>query len=139
MKDMATYMGVRPAFKKSVASGDATNAITDGDNTTPIDTLGFDSMTFAVTGKWSATDGDKKMMFEVWHGDDSGSLVRCEDHDMTNPHVALTYAAPTAKVGYIGGRRYVQLRPKMSEALGSATIDTVAMAILLRPQIAPTA
>ena len=51
----------------------------------------------------------------------------------------LSYEAPVQKVGYIGGRRYVKLVATMSAALSTATIDATAVAVMLRPAIAPVA
>lgn len=133
MKDMFSYMGAREVLRKQFASGDSTTP----EESTELDTLGFNSVTFVIAGKVSA-DEDPVMNFTLKHSDDN---VDYEDvpEDQMIVSAPLSYEAPIQKVGYIGGRRYVKLVATMSAALSSATIDTTAVAVMLRPAIAPVA
>lgn len=133
MKDMFSYMGAREVLRKQFASGDSTTP----EESTELDTLGFNSVTFVIAGKVSA-DEDPVMNFTLKHSDDN---VDYEDvpEDQMMVSAPLSYEAPIQKVGYIGGRRYVKLVATMSAALSSATIDATAVAVMLRPAIAPVA
>lgn len=133
MKDMFSYMGAREVLRKQFASGDSTTP----EESTELDTLGFNSVTFVIAGKVSA-DEDPVMNFTLKHSDDN---VDYEDvpEDQMMVSAPLSYEAPVQKVGYIGGRRYVKLVAAMSAALSTATIDTTAVAVMLRPAIAPVA
>ena len=133
MKDMFSYMGAREVLRKKFAASDSTTPA----ESTGLDTLGFDSVTFVVAGKVSA-DEDPVMNFTLKHSDDNVSYVDVPEDQMmvSDP---LSYEAPIQKVGHIGGRRYVKLVATMSGALSSATIDTTAVAVMLRPAIAPVA
>lgn len=133
MKDMFSYMGAREALRKQFTSSDSTTSA----ESTGLDTLGFNSVTFVIAGKVSA-DEDPVMNFTLKHSDDN---VEYEDvpEDQMMVSAPLSYEAPIQKVGYIGGRRYVKLVAAMSEALSSATIDATAVAVMLRPAIAPVA
>lgn len=133
MKDMFSYMGAREVLRKQFASGDSTTP----EESTELDTLGFNSVTFVIAGKVSA-DEDPVMNFTLKHSDDN---VDYEDvpEDQMMVSAPLSYEAPIQKVGYIGGRRYVKLVAAMSAALSTATIDTTAVAVMLRPAIAPVA
>lgn len=133
MKDMFSYMGAREVLRKQFASGDSTTP----EESTELDTLGFNSVTFVIAGKVSA-DEDPVMNFTLKHSDDNVDYVDVpEDQMMVS--APLSYEAPVQKVGYIGGRRYVKLVATMSAALSTATIDTTAVAVMLRPAIAPVA
>lgn len=133
MKDMFSYMGAREVMRKQFAASDATTPA----ESTGLDTLGFNSVTFVVAGKVSA-DEDPVMKFTLKHSDDNVDYVDVpEDQMMVS--APLSYEAPVQKVGYIGGRRYVKLVATMSSALSTATIDTTAVAVMLRPAIAPVA
>ena len=133
MKDMFSYMGAREVLRKQFASGDSTTP----EESTELDTLGFNSVTFVIAGKVSA-DEDPVMNFTLKHSDDNVDYVDVpEDQMMVS--APLSYEAPVQKVGYIGGRRYVKLVAAMSAALSTATIDTTAVAVMLRPAIAPVA
>lgn len=133
MKDMFSYMGAREVLRKQFASGDSTTP----EESTELDTLGFNSVTFVIAGKVSE-DEDPVMNFTLKHSDDN---VDYEDvpEDQMMVSAPLSYEAPIQKVGYIGGRRYVKLVAAMSAALSAATIDTTAVAVMLRPAIAPVA
>lgn len=133
MKDMFSYMGAREVLRKQFSSSDSTTP----EESTELDTLGFNSVTFVIAGKVSA-DEDPVMNFTLKHSDDN---VDYEDvpEDQMMVSAPLSYEAPVQKVGYIGGRRYVKLVATMSEALSSATIDATAVAVMLRPAIAPVA
>lgn len=133
MKDTFSYMGAREVLRKQFASGDSTTP----EESTELDTLGFNSVTFVIAGKVS-TDEDPVMNFTLKHSDDN---VDYEDvpEDQMMVSAPLSYEAPVQKVGYIGGRRYVKLVAAMSDALSSATIDATAVAVMLRPAIAPVA
>ena len=50
MKDMFSYMGAREVMRKKFAASDATTPA----ESTGLDTLGFNSVTFVVAGKVSA-------------------------------------------------------------------------------------
>ena len=133
MKDMFSYMGAREVMRKKFAASDATTPA----ESTRLDTLGFNSVTFVVAGKVSA-DEDPVMNFTLKHSDDNVNYVDVpEDQMMVS--APLSYEASVQKVGYIGGRRYVKLVATMSAALSTATIDTTAVAVMLRPAIAPVA
>lgn len=133
MKDMFSYMGAREVLRKQFASTDSTTP----EASTELDTLGFNSVTFVIAGDVSA-DEDPVMNFTLKHSDDN---VEYEDvpEDQMMVSAPLSYEAPVQKVGYIGGRRYVKLVAAMSAALNSATIDATAVAVMLRPAIAPVA
>lgn len=133
MKDMFSYMGAREVLRKQFTSSESTTP----EESTELDTLGFNSVTFVIAGKVSA-DEDPVMNFTLKHSDDN---VDYEDvpEDQMMVSAPLSYEAPVQKVGYIGGRRYVKLVAAMSEALSSATIDATAVAVMLRPTIAPVA
>ena len=52
MKDMFSYMGAREVMRKQFAASDATTPT----ESTGLDTLGFNSVTFIVAGKVSADE-----------------------------------------------------------------------------------
>ena len=133
MKDMFSYIGAREALRKQFASGDSTTP----EEGTAIDTIGFNSVTFIISGKVSA-DEDPVMNFTLKHSDDD-SLYEDVPEDQMMISAPLSYEAPIQKVGYIGGRRYVKLVAAMSSALSSATIDATAIAVMQRPAVAPVA
>lgn len=87
-----------------------------------VDILGFESVMFTV---WAATGLDT-MTFAIKHGDVAGALSDASSECIVS--VAGKTGDKTRNVGYIGGKRYVQL-------VCSATANGVA--IMQRPNAAP--
>lgn len=135
-KDQFSSIKVVPAFDIQIISSDTT---TTGD---VIDTKGFNSVTFVFqTG--TVTDGDYTVLIE--DADESAFNV-------TNAAVADTYLLGTeagasfdadtddndvAKIGYIGGKRYVRMSVVSTNTGGDASATIGGVCILGHPLDAP--
>lgn len=114
MKDLASHMKVVP-----VTSEDSI-----------IDIQGFNSVTFVLEG-----DGVNAASLAITHGDTEHTATEELDPlDLTKPiaEVKVTASARSAKVGYIGSRRFVKVTTSTSSA-GTPTIH----AILMRADLVP--
>lgn len=112
MKDLASHMKVVP-----VTSG------------APIDIQGFNSVTLVLEG-----DGTNEASPTITHGDtESTATEELGPLDLTKPiaEVKVTTSVKSAKVGYIGSRRFV--RVEVPSSSGSLTIH----AVLMRADLVP--
>lgn len=136
MKDTYNYTGVRAAFYKAFDADAGATAV----KSAALDTLGFNSVLFAVTATYSATDtATYKLSLE--HSDDNSTYTAVTNDDfLIGPSEDLAGAATTQKLGYIGGRRYLKLVVTPSAAATSTNVITVVgHAILQDPAHMPTA
>lgn len=112
MKDLASHMKVVPVTSE-----------------TPIDIRGFNSVTFVLEG-----DGINDASLDITHGDtNSTATEKLEPLDLTKPiaEVKVTTSAKSAKVGYIGSRRFVNV--KVISSTGKPTVH----AVLMRADLVP--
>lgn len=96
---------------------------------TPIDIQGFNSVTFVLEG-----DGTNEASLAITHGDtDSTATEELEPLDLTKPiaEVKVTASAKSAKVGYIGSRRFVKV--EVTNSAGDPTVH----AVLMRADLVP--
>lgn len=114
MKDLASHMKVVPV----------TSDI-------PIDIRGFNSVTFVLEG-----DGTNEASLTITHGDTiSAAKEALEPLDLTKPiaDVKVTASAKSAKVGYIGSRRFVRVVVNTSAGAQPPTV----YAVLMRADLVP--
>lgn len=109
--DMA--MAPNGAPVKAAAGREGTSAMA------AIDTLGYNSVLFVATGA-----GAGALTLSVKHGDTATDLEDALEDCLI--HEASDSTATTQKLGYIGGRRYVQL-------VGA----TAGVVIMQRPNVMP--
>lgn len=136
MKDTYSYTGPRLAAFKAFNAAAGTTAFAGS----AIDTLGFNSVLFAVAANYSATD-TATYTLSVQDSDDNSTFTAVDDDKfIIGPSAPLSGAANVQKIGYIGARRYVKLVVTPSDAATSTNVITVsALAILQSPEIMPTA
>lgn len=135
MKDTYSYTGPRLAAFKAFNAAAGTTAFAG----TAIDSLGFNSVLFAVTANYSATDAATYTL-SVQHSDDNSTFTAADGEFIIGPSAPLSGAANVQKIGYIGARRYVKLVVTPSAAASSTNVVTVsALAILQSPELMPTA
>ena len=135
MQDTYNYTGPRLAAFKAFNAAAGTTAFAGS----AIDTLGFNSVLFAVAANYSATDAAKYTL-SLQHSDDNSTFVDAESEYIIGPSDQLSGAANVQKIGYIGARRYVKLVVTPSVAASSTNVVTVsALAILQDPNLMPTA
>lgn len=132
-KDLFNNVKVVPAFDVRTISS---NATTSGDI---IDTAGFESVTFVFqTG--TVSDGDYTVV--IRDGDDSGLSdgAAVADAFLLGTEAGASFSADTddndiGKVGYIGGKRYVQMQIVSTNVSSGAVVGGTC--ILGHPTDAP--
>lgn len=97
-------------------------AVKEAKTDVAIDTVGYESLTFAVTASGTATA-------KIYEGDSADSLTEIEADDYLGGPLDVTVAG-TYKMGYRGTKRYV--------AVKLTGTGTTAVAILGHARIAPT-
>lgn len=106
-----------------------------------IDTLGYDSLTFAIL---NGTNTDANVTFAVTmeHGNDAalGDTAATTDFAGTAALAASAFGddKECRKIGYIGNKRYVRLTVTPT-GNNAGDIYMSAIAVLTRPSILPTA
>ena len=110
-----------------------------------IDTRGYDAVEISLSyGAITATDATFTPV--ILHGDVTGTMTSCADADLLGTEAAAGIAAAarvdgstenvTKRIGYIGGKRYVQANIVNT---GTAATPVAANVILHRAHTAPVA
>lgn len=101
-----------------------TNTTTSG---AIIDTAHYESLEFYIQ---SATLTDGTYTAQIWHGNDSGlsDAVQLTGEEVLGSAVfALTDDNKTKRIGYVGKKRYVQLRILSAAVTTGGTLGAVAV------------
>lgn len=100
MRDIANNIGIVQALAPAVLTATATGEA--------LDLLGFDSAALAVATGAIVGAGDFTAKLQHSHTTTSGDFVDVPAAELVGALPAILGANVTAKVGYIGGRRYVR-------------------------------
>jgi len=142
MRDLASNLKVVQAIGPIALAADSTLL--------PIDLLGYNSAMFAIgVGIGGITfTGTNKIEFVMTHSDDGTTFVPVTDDDIQGASgttngivkslITAHAAADVSKVGYVGGKRWVQLLAYFSGTHGTGTPISV-VAVLGSPSVAPVA
>lgn len=119
MRDIANNIGVKLAITPAVktAAGDGV----------AIDTLGFNSVAFAVNTGAVAGAGDFGVKLQHSDTATGGDFVDAPAGTFTSNAPATLAASSAYKVGYVGTKRYVRLQTIMA---GGTSIALGAVAVL---------
>lgn len=114
-----------------------------------VDLQGFDSATILMpVGVGGITfDASNKVEFKLTHSDDNSTYTAVEQADVSGSVtvgaggiirslVAAHAAASCAKVGYVGGKRYIKVLPDFSGTHGTGT-PLAAIVLKGNPSLAP--
>lgn len=132
MRDMHNNISVLHAITPQAVG---TTGIAGGKLSGALDRRGFQAVEFIYSSGASASAADTITPI-VYEGDTTdGSFTSVANADLLGTEAALTLtAAKTAKVGYIGSKRYLKLR---LYGTGTATAVVAATAVLGTPAIRP--
>lgn len=134
-QDLYNNVKVVPAFDIQIISSDTT---TSGDI---IDTAGFNSVTFVFqTG--TVTDGDYTIVIRDGDAANLSDGAAVADAYLLGTEAGASFDADTddndvAKIGYIGGKRYVQMQVVSTNTGGDASATIGGTCILGHPANAP--
>lgn len=138
MRSHAHNIAVRPVIAPAVNTDLGTTPLVG----TVIDSLGFDSVTYAiVTGTLSDANATYVVLLEESDSDSTG-FTAVADADLIGTEAAAGFNfaddGETRKLGYIGSRRYTRLTITPAGA-DSGNSPVAAVAILGHPASAPVA
>jgi hypothetical protein len=138
MRSHAHHIAVRPVIAPAVNTDLGTTPLVG----TVIDSLGFDSVTYAIiTGTLSDTDASYSALLEESDSDSTG-FTAVADSDLIGTEAAAGFNysddGETRKLGYIGSKRFTRLTITPTGA-NSGNTPVAALAILAHPHSAPVA
>ena len=134
MKDMAMYMVIEPAAYKQFATADGTTPFT-GDK---VDTLGFNSVTFSLTGVYSSSTETATFSAILEDSEDGTTFTAVPEGSYFVYGHPVSAEKSVYKVSYSGERQFVRCVVKPSAALSDgSTVQIMGVAVMLCPDAAP--